>query len=77
MHTRIGDLEKDVLHDVAAVGALELKLLALEEDIVEAPDRGGEDGGNTGLALEDLEGKVDGTLAGITSSPRLAGHGVG
>ena len=37
-----GDLEEDVLHDVAAVGALELEGLALEEDIVEAPGLGRE-----------------------------------
>lgn len=76
-HTRVGDLEQDVLHDVAAIGALELELLALEQDVVEAPDGSGEDGGNAGLALHDLEGKVDGTLAGVTGSPRLSGHGVG
>jgi len=76
-HTRIGDLEKHILHDVAAIGALELELLALKEDIVEAPGRGRQDGRNAGLALEDLQGEVDGTLAGITGSPRLAGHGVG
>ena len=75
--TRIGDLEEDILHDVAAVGALELKLLALEQDIVETPDRSREDGRNTGLALHDLESQVDGTLASITGSPRLSGHGVG
>lgn len=76
-HTRVGDLEEDILHDVAAVGALELKLLALEEDIVETPDGSGEDGGNTSLAIHDLEGQVDGPLASITGSPGLAGHGVG
>jgi hypothetical protein len=38
--TRIGYLEEDVLHDVAAVGALELELIALEQDVVETPDRG-------------------------------------
>lgn len=75
--TRVGDLEQDVLHDVAAVGALELKLLALEQDIVEAPGGSRQDGGNAALALHDLEGQVDGALAGITGSPRLAGHGVG
>ena len=73
----VGDLEEDVLHDVAAVGPLELELVALEEDIVEAPGRSGEDGGDTLLALEDLEGKVHGTLASITSSPALSRHGVG
>lgn len=77
VHTRVGDLEENVLHHVAAIGALELELLALEEDIVEAPDGGGEDGGNTLLTGEDLEGEVDGTLASITGSPGLSGHGVG
>lgn len=75
--TRVGDLEQDVLHHVAAVGALELKLLALEQDIVETPGGSRQDGGNAALALHDLEGQVDGALAGITSSPRLTGHGVG
>jgi hypothetical protein len=75
--TRVGNLEENVLHDIASVGTLELELFALEEDIVETPDRSGQDGGNTLLALEDLESEVDGTLASITSSPRLSGHGVG
>lgn len=75
--TRVGDLEENVLHDIASVGALELKLLTLEEDIVETPDGSGQNGGNTLLALEDLESEVDGTLASITGSPRLSGHGVG
>ena len=75
--TRVGDLEENVLHHVAAVGALELKLLALEEDVVETPDGGRQNGRNTLLALHDLESQVDGTLASITGSPGLAGHGVG
>lgn len=75
--TRVRDLEQDVLHNVAAVWALELERLALEEDIVESPHWCGEDGWDTGLALGDLEDEVDGTLASVTGSPRLAGHGVG
>jgi hypothetical protein len=75
--TRVGDLEENVLHDIAAVGALELELLALKENVVEAPDGSGQDGGNTLLTLHDLESQVDGTLASVTGSPRLAGHGVG
>ena len=77
LHTRVRDLEENVLHDIAAIGTLELELLALEEDVVEAPDGRGENSGNTLLTLHDLEGKVDGTLASITGSPRLSGHGVG
>lgn len=77
LHTRVGNLEENVLHDVAAVGALELELVALEEDIVEAPDGGGENSVQTTLTLLDLQDQVDSTLASITSSPRLAGHGVG
>ena len=34
------DLEENILHDVRSVGTLELKFLALEEDIVEAPGLG-------------------------------------
>lgn len=44
----------------------------LEEDIVEAPSLGGQDGGETLLTLLDEESKVDGTRASITSSPGLA-----
>lgn len=75
--TRVGNLEEDVLHDVAAIGTLELELLALEEHIVEAPDGSGEDGVETTLTLLHLEDEVDGALAGVTGGPRLAGHGVG
>lgn len=53
--TRVRNLEEDVLHDIASVGALELELVALEQHIVEAPDRGRQDGGDTGLALHDLQ----------------------
>lgn len=75
--SRVGNLEQDVLHDVAAIATLELELLSAEVDIVEAPGRSREDGRETGLALHDLEDQVNGLLASITSSPRLAGHGVG
>jgi len=75
--SRVGDLEENVLHDIAAVGALELELLALEQDIVETPDRSRQNGRNTLLTLEDLESEVDGALASITGSPGLSGHGVG
>ncbi|KAH6607279.1 hypothetical protein Trco_003592 [Trichoderma cornu-damae] len=75
--TGVGDLEEDILHDVAAVGALELKLVALEQHVIEAPGRGGQHGGDAGLALHHLERQVDGALAGIAGGPRLAGHGVG
>lgn len=75
--TRIGNLEEDALHDVAAIRALELELVALEQDIVEAPGGGGQNGVHTTLTLHDLEDEVDGALAGITGSPGLPGHGVG
>lgn len=74
--SRVRDLEEDILHDVAAVGPLELELLALEQDIVETPDGGRENGRDARLALEHLEGQVDSTLAGITGGPRLSRHGV-
>ena len=34
---RVGNLEQHVLHDVAAVVALEAELIAFEEHVVEAP----------------------------------------
>lgn len=76
MHTRVGDLEKDVLHNVAAVGALELELVALEQDIVEAPNGSRENSVQTTFTLLDLHDEVDSTLASVTGGPRLAGHGV-
>jgi hypothetical protein len=75
--TGVGDLEENVLHDVATVRALELELVALEQDIVETPDRGRENGVDTTLALLNLQDQVDSALASVTSSPRLPGHGVG
>ena len=71
------DLEENVLHDVRSVGALELELLSLEEDIVESPGLGGKDGGDAHLAALDGDGEVDGALASISSRPRLARSGVG
>ncbi len=74
--TRVGDLEENVLHNVAAVWALELEGLAAKVDIVETPGGSREDRGKTLLTLEDLQDEVHSSLASITSSPRLAGHGV-
>lgn len=74
--TRIGNLEENVLHDIAAIRTLELKLLALEKVVVETPDRSAQNSRNTTLTLENLEHKVHSTLASITSSPGLPGHGV-
>lgn len=71
------NLEENVLHDVRAVGSLELELLAAEEDVVESPGLGGQDRGHTSLTLLDEESQVNGSRGGITSSPRLSGHGVG
>lgn len=72
----VGHLEQHVLHHVAAVPALELERFALEEHVVEAPDWGGEDRWNAWLAGLDLQGKVDGALAGVACGPGLARHGV-
>src|SRR5690606_13333418 len=72
-----GDLEENVLHNIAAVGALELEFTALVQHIVETPHLGAKNGGNTLFTLLDEEGKVNGAGAGITGGPRLAGHGVG
>jgi hypothetical protein len=48
----------------------------LEEDIVEAPGLGSQDGGETLFALLDEEGEVDSSGARVTCSPRLAGSSV-
>ena len=37
---REGDLKENILHDVRSVGTLELKLLALEKNVIEAPGLG-------------------------------------
>lgn len=73
----IGDLEEHVLHDVGAVLALELERLALEEDVIETPDRSTQDSWNTRLTSRDLQGKVNGALASVACGPGLARHGVG
>jgi len=48
---------------------LEFKFVALEENIIETPNWSGQDSWNTRLSLHNLQDKVDGTLASITSSP--------
>jgi hypothetical protein len=73
----VGDFEEHVLHHVGAVGALEVELLAVEVDVVEAPGGSGEHGGHAALAGHDFQAEVDGALAGVTGGPGLAGHGVG
>ena len=69
MLTRVRHLEEDVLHNVAAVWALELEGLAAKVDIVESPCRGRQNGGQTLLTLQNLQDKVDGGLASISGSP--------
>ncbi len=71
------ELEEDVLHDVRAVRALELELLALEENVVETPGLGGQDRVVTLLTLLDEESEVDGTRTSVTGSPRLTRASVG
>lgn len=77
MLTRVRHLEENILHNVAAVWALELEGLAAKVDVVESPCRSRQNGGQTLLTLQHLQNKVDGSLASISSSPGLAGHGVG
>lgn len=52
--TWVGNLEENIFHDVAAVRALELELVALEQNVIETPDGGGQNSGNTALTLLDL-----------------------
>jgi hypothetical protein len=75
--TRVGDLEENVLHDVASIPSLELERLAAKVDVVETPCRSRQNGRQTLLTLENLQDKVDSGLASVTSSPGLSGHGVG
>lgn len=76
MLTWIGNLEQDVLHNVAAVGSLELEGGAVEVDVVETPSWRAEDRRHAALALHDLQTKVYRLFASITSSPTLPAHGV-
>ena len=74
-HVRVRNVRAH--HDVGSVGALELERLALEEDVVEAPGRDREDGGDAHLAALDEEREVYGATARVSGGPRLAGSGVG
>lgn len=67
--TRVRNLEENALHDVAAIGTLELELVALEQDVIETPNGSGEDGVQATLTLLNFENQVDSALAGVTSSP--------
>lgn len=75
--TRVGDLEKNILHDIATILPLELERLAAKGYIVESPSRGREHSGKTLLSLQHLEDEVHSLLTSIACGPRLARHGVG
>ena len=66
-----------MIDELRSVRSLELEGLATEEDIVESPGLGGEDGRNTHLSSLDEEGEVNSSRDGISSGPRLSGSGVG
>jgi hypothetical protein len=71
------DLEEHVFHHVAAVGALELERVALEEDVIEAPGLGGEHRGIAHLALLRDEREAHRARSGVARRPALARAGVG
>jgi hypothetical protein len=75
--TRVGDLEEDILHDIAAVLSLEFKLLSVKVDIVEPPCRCGQHSRHATLTLHDLQTQVHSLFTGITGSPTLSAHSVG
>lgn len=75
--TWVRNLEQNILHNVATIRTLEFKLIAFEQDIVEAPNWSRKNSRNARLALHDLQNKVHSPLASIASSPRLPRHGVG
>lgn len=64
-------------HNIGTVRALELERLALEEDVVEAPGRDGEDSRDAHLSPLDEEREVDGAATRVSGGPRLAGTSVG
>jgi len=71
------DLEQHVFHHVSAVGALELEGLALEQHVVETPDRRGQHGRIAHFAGAGHQGQAYGTAGGVASRPGLAAAGVG
>ncbi len=73
----VADLEEHVLHDVGAVGALELELLAAEGDIVEAPGFRGERGGVAHFAGARHQRQAHGAAGGVARRPAFARAGVG
>ncbi len=74
---REGDLEEHVLHHVAAEGALELELLALEEHVVEAPGLRGEHRRIAHLAGLRDEREAHRARGGVARRPALPRAGVG
>ncbi len=74
---RKGNLEKDVLHHVGAVGALEAEFPAAEKNVVEAPGSGGQRPGIAHLPLHREQGEMDPPGGRIPRRPGLARSGVG
>ena len=62
---------------LGTVRALELELVALEEDVVEAPGLGSQDGRDSHLSALDLVREVDGAHARVAGGPTLARTRVG
>lgn len=71
-----GRNEKANSDELRSVRSLELERLSLEEDVVETPGLGGEDGRNPHLSSLNEEGEVNSSRDGISSSPGLSGTGV-
>src|SRR3954468_2196655 len=73
----VADLEQDVFHDVAGVGALKSKFLFAKGDIVEAPGFCGEGGGVTHFSGFRDEGETDDAAGSVAGGPAFARAGVG
>ena len=69
---REGDLEEDVLHDVAAERTAELDRLALERDVLKSPGGGAQGGRVAHLAGHRNEGEPHRAARGVARRPRLA-----
>ena len=74
---RIADLEQHVLHHVGAIRPLELELLPLERNVVEAPGLRGQRRRIAHLARSRHQRQPHGAAGRIARGPALARAGVG
>ena len=71
------DLEQDVLHDIASVGALELEWLPFEKDVVKAPGFGGKHRRITHFPCFGDQCQADSPAGCVAGRPAFAATGIG